>query len=318
MAGSAARWAERAGLAALAALALAVPPAAAASDTLYKYRGDDGEWVYTDRRPAAAEEVEVRPLASAADEGVVIHRRETETGFEVVAENRRWVAVELVLAAMDLENLAAEDERGVRTVVPARTGAVVLGLERLDPALPGRFRFRYQTLPGDPGASHDPEFVYRFPFAPATRHRVTQAWPDVSTHDSLASRHAVDVAVPVGTGVYAARAGTVFEVAGRHFRGGTDRERDLPRANLVRIVHDDGTMAVYAHLNWDSIRVRPGQKVARGEYIADSGNTGYTTGPHLHFAVQRNAGLRLESVPVRFAAPDGAVTPRTGMEITAF
>jgi len=140
----------------------------------------------------------------------------------------------------------------------------------------------------------------------------------VSTHDSLASRHAVDMAAPVGTGVYAARAGTVFEVATQHFRGGTDRERDLPRANLVRILHGDGTMAVYAHLNWDSIRVRPGETVTRGQYIADSGNTGYTTGPHLHFVVQRNAGLRLESLPVRFAGPAGPVTPKTGMEITAF
>jgi len=317
MAGSAARWADRLGLG-VVFLAAALPAAATAGDSLYKYRGDDGQWVYTDRRPAAAQDVEVRPLASSAEDGLVIRRRETDNGFEVIAENRRYVPVELVLAAMDLDNLEPVGERDVRTTVPARTGSVVLGLERVDPAIPGRFRFRYESLPGDPAASHDPDVLYRFPFAAATRHRVTQAWPDSSTHDSLASRHAVDVAVPVGTGVYAARAGTVFEVAARHFTGGTDRERDLPRANVVRIVHDDGTMAVYAHLNWDSIRVRPGQRVARGQYIADSGNTGYTTGPHLHFAVQRNAGLRLESVPVRFAGPQGPVTPKTGMEITAF
>ncbi len=315
MAGSAVRWAERLGLAVLAA---ALPAAATAGDTLYKYRDEGGEWVYTDRRPAAADDVEVRRLAASSEDDVVIRRRETETGFEVIAENRRHVPVELVLAAMDLENLEAAGQRDVRTVIPARTGSVVLGLDRVDPALPGRFRFRYEYLPGDPAARHDPEVLYRFPFAPATRQRVTQAWPDLSTHDSLASRHAVDIAAPVGTGVYAARAGTVFEVAAQHFRGGTDRERDLPRANLVRILHDDGTMAVYAHLNWDSIRVRPGEAVARGQYIADSGNTGYTTGPHLHFVVQRNAGLRLESLPVRFAGPEGPVTPKAGMEITAF
>ena len=57
-------------------------------------------------------------------------------------------------------------------------------------------------------------------------------------------------------------------------------------------------MAIYAHLNWDSIRVRPGQIVKRGEYIADSGNTGVSSGPHLHFVVQRNAGLMHESLPI--------------------
>jgi septal ring factor EnvC (AmiA/AmiB activator) len=50
----------------------------------------------------------------------------------------------------------------------------------------------------------------------------------------------------------------------------------LDQANMVEILHDDGTIGVYAHLHWDSVRVRPGQHVQhvqRGEYIADSGNT---------------------------------------------
>jgi murein DD-endopeptidase MepM/ murein hydrolase activator NlpD len=48
-------------------------------------------------------------------------------------------------------------------------------------------------------------------------------------------------------------------------------------------------MAVYAHLQLDSIRVQPGRVVLMGEQIARSGNTGFSSGPHLHFAVQRNA-----------------------------
>jgi len=84
----------------------------------------------------------------------------------------------------------------------------------------------------------------------------------------------------------------------------------------VRVLHDDGTFAVYAHLAWDSIRVRPGQQVARGERIAASGNTGFTTGPHLHFVVLRNEGLKSVSVPVRFSnGRGGVVTPRTGQPL---
>ncbi len=314
MAGSAYRSASVA--ASLAALALSL---AAGADTLYKYRDGDGNWVFTDRRPADGVATETRDLGKSADTRVVIRRRETAAGFELIAENQHYVPVQLVLAATDLENVEVVTERVVTTTLAARSGSPVLELARIDPEAPAGFRFRYEYLPGDPDARPDETVLYRVPFAPATRFPVSQAYPDVSTHDTQASRHAVDIAVPVGTGIYAARGGIVFEVASTNFRSGTDRERDAPRANLIRILHDDGTMAVYAHLNWDSIRVRPGQRVEQGEYIADSGNTGFSTGPHLHFAVLRNAGLRLDSLPVRFAGPDGsAVVPVTGMELAAY
>ncbi|MGI9257931.1 MAG: M23 family metallopeptidase, partial [Gammaproteobacteria bacterium] len=119
--------------------------------------------------------------------------------------------------------------------------------------------------------------------------------------------------------IHAARAGVVIDVASDFYQSGTDVEVDGPRANVVRVLHDDGTMSVYAHLNWNSIRVVPGQFVGRGEYIADSGNTGFSTGPHLHFAVQRNGDGSLLSVPVEFAGPGGsAVTLSSGDRPTAY
>ena len=128
-----------------------------------------------------------------------------------------------------------------------------------------------------------------------------------------------DVAMPVGTDIYAARGGVVFDVAESNFRNGLDRDHDAPAANVVRILHDDGTYALYAHLNWNSIRVRPGDRVQRGEYIADSGNTGFSSGPHLHFAVIRNRGMKSESVPVRFAGVNSSVVvPATGSALTAY
>jgi murein DD-endopeptidase MepM/ murein hydrolase activator NlpD len=129
----------------------------------------------------------------------------------------------------------------------------------------------------------------------------------------------VDFAMPIGTDVFAARAGIVFDVAAGSFTGGTDRSRDLRHANVVRILHDDGTYAVYAHLNWNSIRVRVGDYVERGEYIADSGNTGYSSGPHLHFVVVRNSGMSVDSVPVQFAGADQSpIAAGTGRVLTAY
>ena len=124
--------------------------------------------------------------------------------------------------------------------------------------------------------------------------------------------------MPIGTNVFAARDGVVIEVASDFFEGGTDLAVDGPRANVVRVLHGDGTMALYVHLNWNTIRVVPGQRVRRGEYLADSGNTGFSTGPHLHFVVQRNEGGALVAVPLEFAGATGAVTLVTGETYTAY
>ena len=85
------------------------------------------------------------------------------------------------------------------------------------------------------------------------------------------------------------------------------------------MLHDDGTFGLYAHLGWDSIRVRVGQRVRRGEYIADSGNTGYSSGPHLHFAVVKNSGMNIESLPIAFEGRNAEIiVPNAGAELTAY
>jgi murein DD-endopeptidase MepM/ murein hydrolase activator NlpD len=57
------------------------------------------------------------------------------------------------------------------------------------------------------------------------------------------------------------------------------------------------------------VLVRPGDVVLAGQRIGSAGATGFATGPHLHFVVQHNAGLRLKSIPFQFVGPDGGYTP---------
>lgn len=85
----------------------------------------------------------------------------------------------------------------------------------------------------------------------------------------------LDLAAPRGTPVRAAADGTV-EFSGRRGDAG----------NLVEIAHGDGTRTRYAHL--DSTRVRAGDPVRAGEVLGAVGSTGRSTGPHLHFAVERD------------------------------
>ena len=93
-------------------------------------------------------------------------------------------------------------------------------------------------------------------------------------------------------------------------KGGTDRKKFMDKANHVRIVHPDGTMALYAHLDLASVSVRPGARVRAGQKIARSGNTGFSSGPHLHFAIQQNIGMKLISLPFRLKTSQGdAIAP---------
>ena len=285
---------------------------------LYKYRDAEGNWVYTDRQPDAVREYEQIPLADSVSPPVVrVERRTAGSGVELVADNACFCPAEVAVRLLEPVNVTGFEGEILRQVIPARRETVLAVLKPTDWDRPMSFGHEYRAFLGEPAVEHEPEAPYRAPFALARQFRVTQAYPSHVTHVDASSAHAVDFSMPVGTQIYAARGGTVIEVASQFFEASTDAKRSA-RANVVRILHPDGTMALYAHLNWDSIRVRPGQIIERGEYIADSGNTGFSTGPHLHFAVIRNAGLRHESLSVRFAGASGAAAaPVTGDMLAA-
>ncbi len=162
---------------------------------------------------------------------------------------------------------------------------------------------RLQSVPGNPAAQAE-DVAYRLPFE-AARLRVDQAPQGRFSHDDEENREAVDFALPEGTLVLAAREGTVMQIQDGFHGNGQDRERDGARANFIRVLHSDGSMALYGHLQAGGMRVRRGQAVQAGQPIGLSGNSGYSSAPHLHFVVQVNRGMGLRSVPVRIFAAQG-------------
>jgi murein DD-endopeptidase MepM/ murein hydrolase activator NlpD len=292
------------------------------ADEMYKYRGPDGEWIYADRPPDDERVVEIRQLEGSANNGPgisVTHEFQGRT-VELVAHNQSYAPVELLVTIRTIQGLEFPDpDMELRWVVPPRSDYSLLSLDLLENSKQPFLEYQYQYLAGEPNARHRPQQAYRAPFAIATDHPVTQAFPEVATHTTRDSHYAVDIAMPIGTDIMAARGGVVFDVAASNFRGGLDPVKDGPKANVIRILHDDGTYAIYAHLNTNSIRVRPGDRVERGEYIADSGNTGFTSGPHLHFAVARNVGMQIESLPILFLGQNSeTIIPAAGQPLTAY
>ena len=303
------------------ALVAALACDTSAAQTMYKYRGDNGEWIYSDRPPDDGQQLETRALRPAVDRGeITVTRRFTGQSLQIRVSNELHAPVEVRIEFDRIEGVDyPHPDDKLRWVVPARSERVVLDLPVLGNNEVPDVAYRFAWLPGDPSAYHDDSVIYRAPFAAGTRHTITQAHPYVTTHGTTDERYAIDFDMPIGTDIVAARDGVVIDVDGSNFSGGPDEQRFAKLANYVRILHDDGTFAVYAHLNRSSIRVKPGDRVAAGEYIADSGNTGFSSGPHLHFAVQRNAGMRIESLPINFVDATGEpVRPETGQELTAF
>lgn len=87
----------------------------------------------------------------------------------------------------------------------------------------------------------------------------------------------VDFGAPIGTSVYAAMGGVVTLTR-------TDGGWNGGYGNYIVIKHPNGVQTLYAHL--DSVSVDKGETVDRGQVIGRSGNTGKSTGPHLHFEVR--------------------------------
>lgn len=288
---------------------------------LYKYLGPDGEWVYTDRKPDEPVDIETRELSRGFESpNVSVFYQTIDGDIQLFARNDYFAPVQLVLGLERLHDVELPPpDQSLRFVVPAREQTFLMSFQPSADAVQPNVDYRYLYVIGDPEATHSPEEAYRAPFAVAGEHLISQAYPYAITHTTPDSYYAVDIAMPIGTGVYAARGGVVIEVASTNFRGGLDPNQNGAQANLIRILHRDGTYAIYAHLNWNTIRVRPGDTVARGEYIADSGNTGFSTGPHLHFAVIKNGDLRSESVPVVFKGANGYdIVPELGETLTAY
>lgn len=88
--------------------------------------------------------------------------------------------------------------------------------------------------------------------------------------------NALDIGAPVGTPIVAAASGKVIVARASGYNGGYGK--------MVIIQHPNGTQTLYGHMN--SVSVTQGQSVSQGERIGTVGNTGRSTGPHLHWEVR--------------------------------
>lgn len=265
--------------------------------TIYKYTDANGVVTYTDQAVSGAQVFVFRDrMVERMDLRVKLETKKHDAGETLLVRNELHAPVEIELKLEKLDNVVGAPDKPIRWILPPQSTIRLATLAPRDPAKPIAYTPKLRHALGDPRLV---PLHYKYPLPwQGGPFRLTQGANGRYSHFTPKGRYAIDIAMPEGTPILAARGGVVVRIENDQTGRGNN-----PSGNYVRILHDDGTMGVYLHLMRGSVSVAEGTRVAVGQQIARSGNTGNSTGPHLHFVVQRNVGLALESIPFDFSRP---------------
>ncbi|BCX71269.1 MULTISPECIES: peptidoglycan DD-metalloendopeptidase family protein [Pseudomonas] len=269
--------------------------------TIYTSTDANGVVSYSDRPTQGSQVFVFRDrMVEHLERQVYLDIKQLKGMDSVFVRNDLYAPVEIELSFTGLNNVSGAPSRPIRRVMPARSSIRLALLKASKPGKPLVYTPRFEYSLGDPSGT---AMAYRYPLPwRGGPFRLSQGANGQYSHYGPKNRYAMDIAMPEGTPIIAARGGIVVKTENSQTGRGTD-----PSGNFVRVLHDDGTMGVYLHLKKGSVCVREGQRVGVGSALALSGNTGNSSGPHLHFVVQRNTGMGLVSIPYRFNQPVGAL-----------
>ena len=242
--------------------------------------------------------------AECRDTSVRVVDEKDGDAIRLVAESDNLLDFTITLD-LKLENMQVSRALPVTMDVKGGKRVELVEIRVQDPQKPHSYTrdysWRYGARGGVPA-----RVAYQLPYSPAERHELAQGYLGEFSHNpGSQNEYAYDFAMPVGTTVCAAREGVVVGV-----RQDSDVGGPYPTfrncGNYVIIRHRDGTYAEYLHLKKDGALVALGATVQAGQPIALSGATGFTSGPHLHFAVFRVLdGYKRETLPVFMQTKDG-------------
>jgi len=253
--------------------------------------------------------VSLSALAQKSDKEFDVYNvRNQEDGSAIVYATNNYLCDESVLIRFNtLKNMKADVDLPFKGVIPA--GAKEYKLFTLtikDRTKESGFGYITKYAHGNVfDGKHDDSYVYTLPYQDGEQYGIGQAYGGQFSHFIKGRTHAIDFTMDVGTPICAAREGVVIAVKeDSDKRGKTYKSQK--HGNYIVIYHEDGTMANYFHLKKSGSKVKVGDRVAAGQVIALSGNTGWSSGPHLHFQVYTfDTEMELKTVPTKFRQEGG-------------
>ncbi len=271
---------------------------------IYKYKDKNGKTIFSDAKPASDTDVEKIKYKAPKNTALkpIISTRIVDSQYIIEVVNPFYIPVEIKFISPSFRS------GFYKKVIPAKSTVSAYKKSKVIP------KFSYAWRFGDPMKRPD-GFKYQFPVTSRKKHLISQSFNGRFSHNKQPNVHAVDIALELGTTISSARGGTVFFTRDNfHLKG--QSKYFLDKANVIKILHDDGSYAVYAHILQGSSLVSPGDKVERGDRIARSGSAGFSTGPHLHFVLRRNSGMKTISFPFSFVNNNGrSFTPKERMKV---
>jgi murein DD-endopeptidase MepM/ murein hydrolase activator NlpD len=252
------------------------------------------------------------------DQPVQVISVRTKKGFDLYLENHAYFDVTIELKTTKLINLSSSEPLPFVGSFPAQSRTKILNFSVQDPQQQSQFQTFFNATVGRINTQYDDEYLYALPFARGESYQLTQGFNGRHTHKDQ-SAYALDFKMDEGTRIHAMREGVVVALEEKQTEHGYS-PAFAEKSNHIIIQHDDGTMAMYGHLQPNGVKVRLGQKVYKHAFIGLSGNTGYTSGPHLHVHISVLKDLKTGpvSVPFKFLAQRGKIdSPKEMTSYTA-
>ncbi|MEM5563611.1 M23 family metallopeptidase [Psychroserpens sp. AS72] len=238
---------------------------------------------------------------SSAQIKVKTYNKPIENGYEYFADNLENCPVS-IRVKFELRNLKSSNGNNQVFLLPANSKGNKL--TTLKVIKKGKYGFNSNTRYnyGDHNLKvYDNDFEYILPFQNENTFKLSQGYNGEFSHQN---ENALDFTMPIGTNVVAARAGVVVKVVENNTRN-CPKEECQKFNNLVLIYHDDGTFAEYVHLKQNSVKVKIGDTVKQNQIIGQSGNTGWSSGPHLHLVIFIQTLDGRNTLKTKFKIDDG-------------